>query len=100
MFTLKRKGKSNMEGLQVSPFLFYTVAVVCLSEKEVLPGSSVSVSKRRWAIQQLYFVCLHFSFHEIAIYDIPATIDFILMKTRQEKLYYIGHSQGGTLGKL
>nr|XP_028585523.1 lipase member M-like [Podarcis muralis] len=40
----------------------------------------------------------NFSFHEIAIYDIPATIDFILMKTRQEKLYYIGHSQGGTLG--
>ncbi|XP_003224417.2 lysosomal acid lipase/cholesteryl ester hydrolase [Anolis carolinensis] len=40
----------------------------------------------------------NFSFHEQAMYDIPATIDFILKKTQQDKLHYIGHSQGGSLG--
>uniref|UniRef100_A0A670ZKH5 AB hydrolase-1 domain-containing protein n=1 Tax=Pseudonaja textilis TaxID=8673 RepID=A0A670ZKH5_PSETE len=38
-----------------------------------------------------------FSFHEMAIYDIPATINFILHKTNQDSLYYIGHSQGASL---
>ncbi|XP_054839743.1 lysosomal acid lipase/cholesteryl ester hydrolase-like isoform X2 [Eublepharis macularius] len=39
-----------------------------------------------------------FSFHEMAMFDIPATINFILEKTGQKQLYYIGHSQGTTLG--
>lgn len=34
------------------------------------------------------------SFHEIGYYDLPASIDFILGKTNQTKLQYIGHSQG------
>ncbi|XP_053169007.1 lipase member M-like [Hemicordylus capensis] len=41
-----------------------------------------------------------FSFHEMAIYDVPAAINFILQKTKQEALYYIGHSQGGLLGLI
>nr|XP_006121546.2 lipase member M-like [Pelodiscus sinensis] len=39
-----------------------------------------------------------YSFHEMALYDLPAIINFILQKTRQEQLYYIGYSQGTTLG--
>nr|XP_020656930.1 lipase member M-like [Pogona vitticeps] len=39
-----------------------------------------------------------FTFHEMAIYDLPATINFILQKTHQEGLYIIGHSQGASLG--
>ncbi|XP_034993673.1 lysosomal acid lipase/cholesteryl ester hydrolase-like [Zootoca vivipara] len=42
----------------------------------------------------------NFSFYEMAIYDIPATVNFILQKTKQKSLYYIGHSQGGTLGLI
>ncbi|XP_044518890.1 lipase member J isoform X2 [Gracilinanus agilis] len=38
-----------------------------------------------------------FSFDEMAIYDLPATIDFIGRKTGQEKMYYVGHSQGTTI---
>lgn len=38
----------------------------------------------------------HFSFHEIGVYDLPAVIDFILMKTKEKKLFHIGHSQGTT----
>lgn len=37
-----------------------------------------------------------FSFHEIGVYDLPATIDKILKVTGKTTLQYIGHSQGST----
>ncbi|NXH67193.1 LIPM Lipase, partial [Hydrobates tethys] len=39
-----------------------------------------------------------FSFHEMAIYDLPAMVGFILRQTGQEKLFYVGHAQGSSLG--
>ncbi|XP_045882238.1 gastric triacylglycerol lipase isoform X1 [Meles meles] len=56
-----------------------------------------------WARRNLYFSpdsveFWAFSFDEMAKYDLPATIDFILKKTGQEKLHYVGHSQGTTIG--
>lgn len=39
-----------------------------------------------------------FSWEEIALYDLPAMIDFILKQTGHSNLYYIGHSQGTTIG--
>ncbi|KAL3275600.1 hypothetical protein HHI36_020353 [Cryptolaemus montrouzieri] len=39
----------------------------------------------------------NFSWHEIAMYDLPAKIDYMLQKTKKSKLHYIGHSQGGTI---
>ncbi|XP_055678098.1 lipase 3-like, partial [Lutzomyia longipalpis] len=38
-----------------------------------------------------------FSFHEMALYDLPATIDYILKRTGRKKLSYVGHSQGTSL---
>ncbi|XP_043525855.1 lipase 1-like isoform X2 [Frieseomelitta varia] len=38
----------------------------------------------------------NFSYHELGIYDVPATIDYILDQTNYEQLFYIGHSQGTT----
>ncbi|XP_040111111.1 gastric triacylglycerol lipase-like [Oryx dammah] len=38
-----------------------------------------------------------FSFDEMVEYDLPSTTDFILRRTGQEKLYYVGHSQGTTI---
>ena len=38
------------------------------------------------------------SWDEMAKYDIPIVIDFILNKTKEEQLYYIGHSQGTMIG--
>ncbi|XP_004632171.2 lipase member K [Octodon degus] len=38
-----------------------------------------------------------FSLDEMAKYDLPATVDFIIEKTGQEQLYYVGHSQGTTI---
>ncbi|XP_066477513.1 lysosomal acid lipase/cholesteryl ester hydrolase-like [Tiliqua scincoides] len=39
-----------------------------------------------------------FSFHEMGYYDIPAVLYFILNKTGQPQLYYVGHSQGTAIG--
>lgn len=37
-----------------------------------------------------------FSFHEMAVFDLPPIIDSILMKTKVSKIQYVGHSQGTT----
>lgn len=37
-----------------------------------------------------------FSWHAIGEVDLPAVIDHILCKTKQEKISYVGHSQGTT----
>ncbi|XP_013920452.1 PREDICTED: lysosomal acid lipase/cholesteryl ester hydrolase-like, partial [Thamnophis sirtalis] len=38
-----------------------------------------------------------FSFDEMAKYDLPAVVNFILKKTGQQQLYYVGYSQGAGL---
>lgn len=38
----------------------------------------------------------NYSFHEHGYYDLPRAIDFIIEVTGNEKIHYIGHSQGGT----
>jgi lysosomal acid lipase/cholesteryl ester hydrolase len=40
----------------------------------------------------------NFTWTEMARYDLPATINYILKYTGQNDLYYIGHSQGTTIG--
>lgn len=37
-----------------------------------------------------------FSWHEIGLYDVSASIDYILSATHQKKLHYVGFSQGTT----
>ncbi|NXL77542.1 LICH hydrolase, partial [Leptocoma aspasia] len=39
-----------------------------------------------------------FSFDEMGKYDIPAELNFIMNKTGQNNVYYIGHSEGSTAG--
>ncbi|XP_028032712.1 lysosomal acid lipase/cholesteryl ester hydrolase-like [Bombyx mandarina] len=39
----------------------------------------------------------NFSYHEMALYDLPATIDYILGHTGQTRIYGIGHSQGNNI---
>lgn len=38
-----------------------------------------------------------FSWHEIGIYDLPETIDYILWVTGQPQIHYVGHGQGSTV---
>ncbi|XP_032519952.2 lipase 3-like [Danaus plexippus] len=37
-----------------------------------------------------------FSIDEIALHDLPTMIDYVLKSSKQEKLFYVGHSQGTT----
>jgi len=37
-----------------------------------------------------------FSWDEMAKYDLPAQLNYVLEKTEKEKIYYIGHSMGTT----
>ncbi|XP_023785364.1 lysosomal acid lipase/cholesteryl ester hydrolase-like isoform X2 [Cyanistes caeruleus] len=39
-----------------------------------------------------------FSFDEMGKYDIPAELNFIMNKTGQKDVYYVGHSEGSTVG--
>ncbi len=39
----------------------------------------------------------NFDWHEMGIYDMPASIDYVLETTGVETLFYIGHSMGTTL---
>lgn len=39
----------------------------------------------------------YLSWHEIGMFDLPATIDYILKETGKEQLVYIGHSMGTTM---
>ncbi|NXA62733.1 LICH hydrolase, partial [Mohoua ochrocephala] len=39
-----------------------------------------------------------FSFDEIGKYDIPAELYFVMNKTGQKDVYYVGHSEGSTAG--
>lgn len=38
-----------------------------------------------------------FDWHEIGIYDLPASIDYILLNTQHTSVHYVGHSQGTTV---
>jgi lysosomal acid lipase/cholesteryl ester hydrolase len=37
-----------------------------------------------------------FSFDEIAMFDLPAIINYVLFLTRQNGIFYVGHNQGAT----
>lgn len=38
------------------------------------------------------------SFDEHALIDLPAMLDYVIAKTGQEKIFYVGHSQGTIMG--
>lgn len=57
-------------------------------------GSKHSMNHKTLSVDSGEF--WNFSWHEIGFYDLPAMIDFMLMKTGSSKAFYVGHSQGTT----
>ncbi|NWR21831.1 LIPM Lipase, partial [Emberiza fucata] len=55
-------------------------------------GTSWSRRHQHLSADQVEF--WDFSFHEMAMFDLPAAIDFVLQKTGQKQLHYVGYSQG------
>uniref|UniRef100_A0ACB8F897 Uncharacterized protein n=2 Tax=Sphaerodactylus townsendi TaxID=933632 RepID=A0ACB8F897_9SAUR len=58
-------------------------------------GNSWSRRHQHLTVDQQEF--WDFSFHEMGIFDLPAMIDFILLETGQQQIYYVGHSQGSSI---
>ncbi|KFW89340.1 Lipase member M, partial [Phalacrocorax carbo] len=58
-------------------------------------GTSWSQRHQQLSADQVEF--WDFSFHEMAMYDLPAMINFVLQKTGQKQIYYVGYSQGCTI---
>lgn len=57
-------------------------------------GNRYSKAHRNLSIDSSEF--WQFSFHEVGIYDIPAMLDYVLEKTSQNSLHFVGDSQGST----
>lgn len=57
-------------------------------------GNTYSKKHKKYSTMDKEF--WDFSWHEIGLYDLPATIDYILEHTGYTDLYYIGYSQGTT----
>ncbi|XP_054839167.1 putative lysosomal acid lipase/cholesteryl ester hydrolase [Eublepharis macularius] len=57
-------------------------------------GNTWSQKHINYTVKQVEFWI--FSFDEMAKYDLPASVNFILDKTGQEHIYYVGFSEGVT----
>lgn len=75
---------------QVLLLLLLLLLLLRLTNKTKLSNNINAVTILSWHLPD------QSSWHEIGYYDLPAMIDFILKKTNQKKLSYIGHSQGTT----
>lgn len=49
-----------------------------------------------YSVSFFFLFLFYFSYHELGMYDVPATIDYIINQTNCEQIFYIGHSQGTT----
>jgi lysosomal acid lipase/cholesteryl ester hydrolase len=47
-----------------------------------------------------YVINVNFSFHEVAVYDIPSQIDLMKRVTKSSNIIFIGHSQGSSSGLI
>ncbi|XP_063163515.1 lysosomal acid lipase/cholesteryl ester hydrolase-like isoform X2 [Candoia aspera] len=53
-------------------------------------------SRNHTSLSPLFWKFWEFSYDQMAEFDLPACIDFVLQETGQQQLYYIGYSEGTT----
>lgn len=59
-------------------------------------GNTYSSSRHsRYPVESMSY--WDFSFHEMAKFDLPSMVSYVLNKTAEKKLYYVGHSQGSMM---
>lgn len=80
-----------------------------LCQKLTIPNLTSPSNKRQFNVnynnnyKYLKIRCVNFlnfflpRFHEMGLYDAPASIDFILNYTQRSKLSFVGHSAGTTV---
>lgn len=61
-------------------------------------GTTYSRYHKKWSYDSKHY--WDFSWHEIAVRDLPAAIDYIKNETENATLHYVGHSQGGTVAMV
>lgn len=52
------------------------------------------INNEEYNSDKFYSSFWDFTFHEMALYDLPANIKYIKNITKFDKIHYIGHSQG------
>ncbi|XP_072757128.1 lipase 3-like isoform X2 [Anoplolepis gracilipes] len=111
-------GRTNSSDLQVQkPVVFLMAGILCSSACWVITGPEKGLAYilsdagydvwlgnargTTYSRTHMYFTVddkefWDFSWHEIGTRDLPVMIDYILKTTDQQKLFYLGHSQGTT----
>ncbi|ODM90624.1 Lipase 3 [Orchesella cincta] len=59
-------------------------------------GTTYSLGHTKYDANKDIAAYWSFSFHEMAIYDLPAVIEKMLKETNTKKVFYVGHSMGTT----
>ncbi|XKL65929.1 hypothetical protein PGB90_009349 [Kerria lacca] len=111
-------GRKNLQDQNRRPIVFLAHCILCSSAVFVLTGPEKGLgyiladsgydvwmlnargtvySKRHVRLSPDKPKYWQFSWHEMGVYDLPASIDYILSITKQRRLHYIGHSMGTTM---
>lgn len=83
-----------MFGWGIREVLSKIIKFLFISNKLFQTGNTNSRKHERLSPNRSEF--WQFSWHEMGIYDLPASIDYILEVTGKANLHYVGHSQGTT----